>query len=241
MLLSAAQWLHTGPPPQEILDQLGLWKFLIVGFTVVLVLKVIVLDIAGALLTGLLLGFGWIMLAEGMQEMPKYALIYAVLCGLNFLFDILPLMSELCGRSTRTTHVNRLPQDDSGTFVTQYTLVTKTSSFFDPSMGMTYNVESVSMLLEPCFMALGCYLATVAHHEIQRTWPSIMADDFVDESDLMDAARPMLAQDARLRSAVADRDNSNLSYGQDSFLHFQGNSYKLRGSRSPSPNPDHRR
>lgn len=231
--------MHSGPPPQEILDQLCLWKLLIVGFSVVCFLKVIVIDIAGALLTGLLLGFGWIMLREGMQEMPKYALIYAVLCGLNFLFDTFPLMGELCGRSTRATHVDKLPQDSSGTFVTQYTLVTKVTSFFDPSMGFAYNAESASMLLEPCCMALGCYLATVAHQEIQRTLP--LADEFIDDSDLMDAANPMLAQEAaRLRSAVTDREAGHPPHGQDSFLHFQGNSYKLSGSRSPSPNPDHR-
>lgn len=243
MLLSAEQWLYPGPPPQVVLDQLCLWKLLIAGFSVVLVLKVIAIDIAGALLTGLLLGFGLLMLSEGMQEMPKYVSIYAVLCGLNFLFEMLPLMSELSGRTTRVTHVNKLPQESSGTSVTQYTLVTQVTSFFDPSMGFVYNAESMSILVEPCFMALGCYLATVAHEEIQRTLPSGTANDFLDDSVMMDAARPMPVQEARLRATVTDQEaghDSNPSYGQDNFLHFQGSSYKLSGSRSPSPNPDHR-
>eukprot|EP00930_Biecheleria_cincta_P080190 TRINITY_DN682_c1_g1_i1.p1 TRINITY_DN682_c1_g1~~TRINITY_DN682_c1_g1_i1.p1 ORF type:complete len:243 (+),score=39.31 TRINITY_DN682_c1_g1_i1:123-851(+) len=241
MLLSSEQWLHTGPPPQEILDQLPLWKLLIVGFGVEFVLKVIVVDAAGALLTALLLGFAWVMLREGMQEMPKYALIYAVLCGLNFLFDVLPLMNELSGRTTRVTQVNRLPEHADGSYETQYTLSTKVTSFFDRSMGFAYNAESFAMLLDPCIMALGCYLSTTAHQEIQRTLPSF--EDFPDVSVTMDSPRPTPAQEARLRAIITDREagqDSNPSHGQDAYLHFHGSSYKLSGSRSPSPNPGHR-
>lgn len=71
------------------------------------------------MLTGLLLAFGWLMLRDGMAELPKYAGVYAaplanevlmargyldemqVLCGLNFFFQILPLFSELNGRVVR--------------------------------------------------------------------------------------------------------------------------------------------
>ncbi|CAJ1331901.1 unnamed protein product [Effrenium voratum] len=82
-------------------DQLCLWKLLMCGFGAVLMLQVVAMDMAGAMLTVLLLAFGWIMLRDGMVEMAKYALIYAVLCGLNFFFEILPLFSELSGRVTR--------------------------------------------------------------------------------------------------------------------------------------------
>lgn len=239
MLLSLEQ--HTGPPPQEILDQLCLWKLLIAGFSTILVLKIIIIDIAGALLTALLLGFGWVMLRDGMQEMLKYALIYAVLCGLNLLFDILPLMNELCGRTIRTTHVQAFPGSTEGTKVTQYTLETKVTSFIDPSLGFVYNAESISMLMEPCFMALGCYLATVAHLEIQRL---LQFDGSPEDTFDMPAGRPTQAQEARLRAMVTEREpgrDSNPSHGQDTYLHFQGSSYKLARSRTPSPNPDHRR
>lgn len=245
MLLSTEQWPHSGPPPQEILDQLCLWKLLLAGFSVVLVLKIIVVDISGALLIALLLGFGWIMLREGMQEMPKYALIYAVLCGLNLLFDILPLMNELCGRKTRTTLVKQFGPNSEGSQVMQYTLQTKDSSFIDPSLGFIYNAESISLLLEPCFMALGCYLGANAHQEIQRLQPWPLADDFSQDAFDMDGgARLTQAQEARLRSMAMEAEaatrDSNPSLGQDTFLHFQGSAYKLGRSRTPSPNLDHR-
>eukprot|EP00930_Biecheleria_cincta_P088608 TRINITY_DN77865_c0_g1_i1.p1 TRINITY_DN77865_c0_g1~~TRINITY_DN77865_c0_g1_i1.p1 ORF type:complete len:250 (+),score=32.47 TRINITY_DN77865_c0_g1_i1:46-795(+) len=230
MLLSAEQWLHAGPPPQVILDQVWLWKWLIIGLCAVLVLKVIVIDIAGALLTALLMGFATLMLKDGMKDMPKYALVYAVLCGLNFFFDLLPLLSELCGRTTRENDVKRFPAIFNGTFVTQYTVTTKVTSFFDPRLGFAYNAESMGMLLEPIFLALGCYLATVAHSEIQAVLPSAGADDFPDTSIVMNRARPSADQEARLRSLILDRhsnQDANPSYGQDTFLHFQGNAYKL--------------
>ncbi|CAL1147453.1 unnamed protein product [Cladocopium goreaui] len=78
-----------------------------IGFSGVLILQLIAVDVAGAMLTGLLLAFGWVMLKDGMCEMPKYALIYAVLCGLNFFFEILPLFSELNGRVTRLCPVDK--------------------------------------------------------------------------------------------------------------------------------------
>lgn len=248
MLLSTEQWVQAGPPPQEILDQLWLWRLLIAGFSVVLVLQIIVVDIAGALLTALLLGFAILMLRDGMQDMPKYALIYAVLCGLNFLFDMLPLLNELCGRTSRASDVKRWPGNFNGTYVTQYTVTTKVTSFLDPRLGFVYNAESVAMLLEPIFMALGCYLATVAHSEIQRVFPSAVPDDFPDTAVMTNSARPSPAHEARLRSIIMDRQSSsqesNPSYGQDTFLHFQGSAYKLNDKlaekRSSSPNPDHR-
>jgi len=86
------------PPPQALLDQRWLWNLLLILLGGTFVLRLIGLDIAGALLSGLMLCFGIIMMRDGMQEISKYALVYAVLCGFNFFFDILPLISELGGR-----------------------------------------------------------------------------------------------------------------------------------------------
>ncbi|CAE7945855.1 unnamed protein product [Symbiodinium sp. KB8] len=58
MLVAPELMMHVGPPPQEVLDQVWLWKLLMAGFTLVFILQVVALDVAGALLTGLLLGFG---------------------------------------------------------------------------------------------------------------------------------------------------------------------------------------
>merc|ERR1719446_1036113 len=95
--------MPTGPPPQAVLDQRWLWQILIMLLAITFMVRLIGLDVAGALLSGLMLCFGVIVTRDGMQEMSKYALVYAVLCGLNFFFDILPLITELGGRVSRQT------------------------------------------------------------------------------------------------------------------------------------------
>merc|ERR1719324_1141522 len=87
-----------GPPPQGILDKKWLWNVLLILLCLCFILRFIALDIPGALLSGLMLCFVVIMTRDGMQELARYALVFAVLCGLNFFFDILPLLTELGGR-----------------------------------------------------------------------------------------------------------------------------------------------
>lgn len=178
MLFSTEMMAPTGPPPQGVLDQSWLWKslMLLLGFT--FVLRLIGLDIAGSLLTGLMLCIGVIMLRDGMREMGKYALVYAVLCGLNFFFDILPLITELGGRVTRTKEPVGATSDKDGIQQTTYTLTTKVTPFFDPTQGLVYNVQSLAVIMSPLCMALGIYLSVSAHNEIHRSAPQLLEQDF---------------------------------------------------------------
>eukprot|EP00440_Ansanella_granifera_P056859 gb/GFBE01061632.1/.p1 GENE.gb/GFBE01061632.1/~~gb/GFBE01061632.1/.p1 ORF type:complete len:236 (+),score=53.52 gb/GFBE01061632.1/:1-708(+) len=233
MLVSPEMMMNPSPPPQEVLDQQWLWKTLLAGFAFVFLLQLVSFDIAGALLTGLLLGFGWIMLRDGMAEMPKYALIYAVLCGLNFFFDLLPLVSELSGRVTRRTELATPPIVVNGTIMTTYTIATKTTSFFDLSLGLTYNAESLSMILAPLCMALGTYLSAVAHKEMQRLMP-FYENEWEDPQM---TAMPALAQENRqtaairnaVRSANFDHQSApdSASSARDTLIHFTGAAHKL--------------
>merc|ERR1719157_428377 len=114
----------SGPPPQAILNQRWLWQILLVLLSLSFVLRFIGLDIPGALLTGLMLCFVVIMTRDGMQELSRYALVFAVLCGLNFFFDILPLLTELGGRVQRTTEPLKTVSH-GGIEQTTYTLTVK--------------------------------------------------------------------------------------------------------------------
>lgn len=237
-------------PLQESTDQTWLWLFsllwraLIGGLWVVFFLKIIAADIPGVFLAAVLLSYAWIMLREDMQEMPKYALLYAVLCGLGFMFEWLPLMNELSGRTTRTTQA-KARHVINATTVSDYLVTTTLTSFFDPSQGIIYNAESVSMFLQPCLMAFGCFLAVTAHQENHRFLFALVVEDFQDDTTIVtSSARPMSAQEARLRSVVMDQwfgQDRIPSRGQDNALHFEGSAYKLSQSRSPSPNPGRHR
>jgi len=168
MLVPPEVLVLPGPPPQAVLDKRWLWNVLtfLLGMTVAL--RLIGLDIAGALLTALMLFFAVVMSRDAMQEMSKYAMVYAVLCGLNFFFDVLPLLTEMGGRVSRVEAPTVEVSTIGGTRQTTYALTTKVTPFFSGKGGIVYNAQSLSMILSPICMALGCWLAMSAQIELQR-------------------------------------------------------------------------
>lgn len=180
MLLSPEMLLPMGPPPEAVLEQRGLWQTLALLLGLTFALRLLGLDMAGALLTGLMLCLTVLMLRDGMQELSKYALVYAVLCGLSFFFDVLPLLTEMDGRVTRTTQHGPSVVGDHGSRQTTYILTTKITPFFSAKEGLIYNAQSASMVLSPICMAIGMYLATSAHNELQRHTRLLNGDDFED-------------------------------------------------------------
>lgn len=236
--------MPSGPPPQAVLDQRWLWQVLLLFLGATFALRLIGLDIAGALLSGLMLCFGVIMTRDGMQEIAKYALVYAVLCGLNFFFDILPLITELGGRVSRTTEPVTATTDAHGVQQTTYTLTTKTTPFFDMKQGFVYNVQSLAMILSPLCMALGVYLSITAHNEIQRHAPALFDDDFGADfgraqnvaaaAGAAGAPPPARANSAGAGAGLRANGGSAGSSGsragptpRETFEHFQGTGYKL--------------
>jgi len=244
MLFSPDVLMPSGPPPQAVLDQRWLWQVLLLFLGTTFALRLIGLDIAGALLSGLMLCFGVIMTRDGMQEIAKYALVYAVLCGLNFFFDILPLITELGGRVSRTTEPVTATTDESGVQQTTYTLTTKTTPFFDMAQGFVYNIQSLAMIMSPICMALGVYLSITAHNEIQRHAPALFEDDFGPDfraqnvaavagavgAGVPPPARANAGAGATLRANGGAAGSSSGRSGptpRDTFEHFQGQGYKL--------------
>lgn len=225
--------LPTGPPPQAVLDQKCLWNLLLFLLGITLCLRLVGLDIAGALLSGLMLYFGIVMTRDGMQEMPKYAIVYAMLCGLNFFFDILPLITELGGRVSKTTEPVSSSTSADGVQKTTYTMTTETTPFFDPSQGLVYNVQSCAMITSPICMALGWYLATTAHNEIHRHSPELFRDDFGMPPNQWAGAgagnRPVGAAGTRPGAEQGSNSGrfSGRPQGRDVFERFQGQPHTL--------------
>lgn len=241
MLFTPEMMMPSGPPPQAVLDQRLLWQVLLFLLGSTFVLRLIGLDVAGALLSGLMLVLGVMMTRDGMQEMAKYALVYSVLCGLNFFFDILPLLTELGGRVSRSTEPIAAMSDGHGLQQTTYTLTTKTTPFFDYEQGLIYNMQSLSMVLSPLCMAMGVYLAITAHNEIQRNAPPLFDDDFEDvglrpgpgrqfDRPGGPPPRPSAGGSSSGTASAAQPRNSRQtlgSSGRDTFERFQGQGHKL--------------
>jgi len=167
MLLAPDLLVPLRPPQQATLNQRWLWFVLIFLLSVTLVLRILGLDLGGAMLTVLMLTFAVVMTRDGMKEMERYVTIYTMLCSLNLFFDILPLLTELGGRISRHTEPGTTITGD-GIKQTTYTITIKTTPFFDSEQGLIYNIQSAALVLSPICMALGMYLSFCAQREMQQ-------------------------------------------------------------------------
>lgn len=236
MLLSPETLIPSGPPPEAILNRKWMWHLFLMLLGLTFTLRLAGFDVAGALLSGLMLCFAVIMVRDGMQELSKYALIYTVLCGLNLFFDILPLIIELGGRVKQTAHPDGSAVQEDGVRQETYTLTTKVTPFFSLNEGIIYNIQSMSMLLSPLCMAFGMFLSITAHTEIQLQTQAVFDDDLEDFSRVQRAVTTgtvggLRGQGLGDGDQIADRlSGVGLSRGLSSravIERFSGTPYKL--------------
>lgn len=223
-----------GPPPQAVLDKRPWWTFLLVLLAATTLTRFITLDVVGAILSALMLFLASLMVADGMMDMSKYAMVFSMLCLLCLFFDLVPLLSCIGGRSEVMVEPEERVRNGNEVRIT-YTTVIKTSPFFDNSQGFLYNGASVAMILSPIAMLLGSYLATHAHIEVQRSLPVTMGD--ADDSNWLggpavtDGAATLRGMQNRLLDSTAGAENSagtaESSDPAGHLLRFIGRSHRL--------------
>lgn len=174
----------TGPPPQAIVNQRPWWFVLMVLLGSTLVFRVLSLDMLGGLLCALMICLCAVILRDGMRELPKFGLMFGLLCSINFVFYAMPVIGYLVvGKSER--HVQPVDSSDFGKYGhvhrLTYMLTVKTLPFFDLSRGFLYNVQSAGELLMPIAMLMGTYLGISAHYEYQSHIIDLIPDDEDDE------------------------------------------------------------
>jgi hypothetical protein len=148
------------PPPVALTKKKWQWNVLLVLLFIIFILHLATLDIAGAVICAMLFGLGVIMTRDGMRDIGKYCLIYAILCGLCFIFDIIPLMHDLTGRTTQNSKEPIAVTTDSELNVVRtFEIVEKQTPFFDKREGFNYNLQSFIMIFSPVIMLYGFYLA----------------------------------------------------------------------------------
>lgn len=169
--------LEGSPPSQAVLDQRPHWMFLTFALGATLLLRMVGCDILGGLLCGLLLLLAAMVIREGMSGLPKFGLLFGMMCGVNCIFYLLPLISGVVsGRSERRiAPVEAVRYKDMHQLT--YTLTVRTTPFFDATAGILYNVQSVGMLMMPLCMLLGAYLGITGHQEVQRIASSLLPPD----------------------------------------------------------------
>jgi len=175
----------TVPPPQAIVNQRPWWLVLVSILGSTLILRVLSFDMLGALLCSLMICLCVVILRDGMRELPKFGLLFGLLCGINFVFYAMPVLGYIIsGKSEQ--HVQPVSSTDYGrryshTRELTYTLTVKTMPFFDISKGFMYNAQSVGELLMPIAMLLGTYLGVSAHYEFQSYIVDLLPD--IDDDD----------------------------------------------------------
>lgn len=227
--------LPDGPTPDSVLEQRPHW-ILALGFIgATLVLRVLGLDLVGAVLSCVMLCFGVMLIVDGMQRLGRYAMLYSMLCALAFFYDLLPLLADIGGRVHRSaTPLSGRHAHGHGAVVT-YRIVVKTTPFFEASRGLAYNAQSLAMLLSPVAMALGCFLSLSAHHQISAVRPDW--DDVEPLLPLVGGGRPLrfgAASDGPERGGEAvgfdaARGHPPRPGVRTGFAGFTGRCHKLEG------------
>mmetsp|Transcript_101242 Transcript_101242/g.264004 ORF Transcript_101242/g.264004 Transcript_101242/m.264004 type:complete len:252 (+) Transcript_101242:145-900(+) len=169
--------LEGSPPSQAVLDQRPQWLFLAFALGATLLMRMVAFDILGGLLCGLLLLIAVLVMRDGMSGLPKFGLLFGMMCGVNCAFYLLPVISGVVsGRSERrVVPVEAVRYKDMHQLT--YTLTVRTTPFFDADAGTLYNVQSVGMLMMPMCMLLGAYLGITGHQEVQRIASSLLPPD----------------------------------------------------------------
>eukprot|EP00928_Gymnodinium_smaydae_P061762 TRINITY_DN45775_c0_g1_i1.p1 TRINITY_DN45775_c0_g1~~TRINITY_DN45775_c0_g1_i1.p1 ORF type:complete len:233 (-),score=36.29 TRINITY_DN45775_c0_g1_i1:111-809(-) len=164
--------------PEAVKDYYSLWWWVMVTlFTVSSLLRFCALDAYGAFISGLMGFLAYYLVRERCEKMSQCCVLYfGVLSATNGLFDCLPVLASMSGRTTETT--TQQP-GEGGAKV--YTVTIEKHPFFDETQGDFYNYQSVVMLLSPVVMMLGAVVAS-------KTYQAYDTSLFNDSDD--EAARP---------------------------------------------------
>lgn len=164
--LGALGMVANGPPPDEVKGQKCSWNLLMFLFFATCAARVLGLDIFGALLSGLMGGVVYYMVKDGFENMPRMITMFGILCCFNAFFELLPLFAAFRGRTEQK--VDELKTENQGgdpSSVTSktYSVTLETHPFFDLSMGLSYNAQSVAMIASPICMIFGAFLSYHAY------------------------------------------------------------------------------
>merc|ERR1740130_2067065 len=124
-------------------------------------MKLLAVDLISALLTMLMALLAYLIVRNSMESANGLVMIYAVLCILNFVFDLVPLIMSLHGR-TSVSDGRTERALGPGIEKVEVTRVFRTTNFFDDKLGFRYNVQSCTLILSPICMLLGAYLSLKA-------------------------------------------------------------------------------
>jgi len=162
----------TGQIPKTITDMKYLWQVLLLLLVGLAGLRFLTHDYIGGVVACVLLSLCSTIMADGMDEVPRFSLIFGVLCSLCFFLDAVPLFASLAGRSDFS--VTSIGSSTHGNIKQEvFTNSLSTTPFFESKRGFVYNGGSVAMILGPFCTLLGACLGLHAYLELEFASASI--------------------------------------------------------------------
>mmetsp|Transcript_110771 Transcript_110771/g.278455 ORF Transcript_110771/g.278455 Transcript_110771/m.278455 type:complete len:242 (+) Transcript_110771:95-820(+) len=137
------------------------WWFLLFLLTCLFVLQIVSATVFPAIYTAFTAFIVWYMVRDSCKEMSSYCLLLmGMMCAIQAIFDVVILCTMLGGR--REQQVTKSSYNDK-TGATEYKVRYEWHPFFDESMGMTYNLQSLSRIISPIVMLIAALMAYWSH------------------------------------------------------------------------------
>lgn len=217
-----------GPPPQAVLEKRYWWSTLQALLSATALLQFFTFDLVGGMLTAMMLFLAFMMCTDGMAEMHRYALAYAMLSLLCLFFDMVPLLSSVGGRSEVSVEPVDRESRENELRIT-YTTIIKTMPFFDDKRGWMYNGASITMILSPICMLLGAYLAGQAHIEMHSTAMDASRENMIANIEATRATENPRPRRLRVQQVPqgSEGERSPPESSAATLLRFSGQSHRL--------------
>jgi len=126
----------------------------------VAVMDVFAADIFGTLFMGLMAFVVWYMVSSNCKNMSQYCLmLFGMMCLIQAVFDLITVLTMVGGRTVANKTITSSTSPDGGSTTQTITINEEKHTFFDQSMGLTYNMQSAVRIASPATMGLATLLS----------------------------------------------------------------------------------
>lgn len=155
-----------GTVPEEIKGPQAKWWWGVgITFGLVGVARFVTLDVFGALISGLMAFLVYYLRKDGCKNLPRFIMLFGILCAFDAFFELLPLLQSVGGRVSRKIEPQAMEPDGSKQ---TFSITLETHPFFEKKMGWMYNVQSAAMIASPLAFLWGACLARSAYDILEQ-------------------------------------------------------------------------
>lgn len=151
------------------------WWFLLFLFLAVCLCEIVAIELFEAIFSAILAMVIWYMAKENFAHMtPHCLLMFGIICGIQAVFGFLLLVGSVKGRrTTRIIRPQQYPSQGPGAVphhsMHHYATSVEIHPFFDPTMGLLYNMQSTIKILSPVTMLCAVLLTYTSY----KVFPSM--------------------------------------------------------------------